>query len=129
MRAWIAHAEHAHTWRLRHAIFFGGPFDPACANDLPRWPLGPQAGAWPAPSRNRVNRGGSWNHLPRNLRSANRNRNEPDNRNNNLGFRLARTPLTSQSRRVHGRDRVSTKGVDGRPWRALAGAAVLISMG
>ncbi|MFO7675686.1 MAG: SUMF1/EgtB/PvdO family nonheme iron enzyme [bacterium] len=38
---------------------------------------------------NRVNRGGSWNNNARNLRSANRNRNEPSNRNNNLGFRCA----------------------------------------
>jgi hypothetical protein len=37
-----------------------------------------------------VIRGGSWNNNPRNDRSANRNRNEPGNRNNNLGFRLAR---------------------------------------
>jgi RNA-directed DNA polymerase len=28
-RAWIAHAEHARTWRLRHAIFKDGRFDPA----------------------------------------------------------------------------------------------------
>ena len=27
--SWIAHAEHADTWRLRHAIFAGGAFDPA----------------------------------------------------------------------------------------------------
>lgn len=27
--SWIAHAEHADTWRLRHAIFEGGVFDPA----------------------------------------------------------------------------------------------------
>jgi retron-type reverse transcriptase len=27
--AWIAHATHADTWRLRHAIFRGGRFDPA----------------------------------------------------------------------------------------------------
>jgi hypothetical protein len=27
--AWIAHAEHANTWRLRHSIFRGGIFDPA----------------------------------------------------------------------------------------------------
>ena len=27
--AWIAHAEHADTWRLRQAIFRGGLFDPA----------------------------------------------------------------------------------------------------
>ncbi|MGB6297547.1 MAG: SUMF1/EgtB/PvdO family nonheme iron enzyme [Rivularia sp. (in: cyanobacteria)] len=33
-------------------------------------------------------RGGSWNNNPRNCRSANRNRNEPDNRNNNIGFRV-----------------------------------------
>ena len=26
--SWIAHAEHAHTWRLRHALFRGGWFDP-----------------------------------------------------------------------------------------------------
>ncbi len=38
-----------------------------------------------------VLRGGSWNNNPRNLRAANRNRrNRPDNRNNNLGFRVVR---------------------------------------
>ena len=36
-------------------------------------------------------RGCSWNEKPRNVRSANRNRNEADNRNNNLGFRLAQS--------------------------------------
>jgi len=75
--AWIAHAEHANTWRLRHAIFDGGWFDPGIE-------------AWTAPCR-RVLRGGSWNNNPRNLRSANRNRNTTDNRNNNNGFRVART--------------------------------------
>ena len=38
---------------------------------------------------NRVLRGGSWNNKPRNVRSANRNNNTPDNRNNNIGFRPA----------------------------------------
>ncbi|MBW4668012.1 MAG: SUMF1/EgtB/PvdO family nonheme iron enzyme [Cyanomargarita calcarea GSE-NOS-MK-12-04C] len=33
-------------------------------------------------------RGGSWNNNPENCRSANRNWNTPDNRNNNIGFRL-----------------------------------------
>ncbi|MCI5145490.1 MAG: hypothetical protein D3923_08140 [Candidatus Electrothrix sp. AR3] len=35
-------------------------------------------------------RGGSWINNGRNCRSANRNRNELGNRNNRLGFRLAR---------------------------------------
>lgn len=35
-------------------------------------------------------RGGSWNNNRNNVRCAYRNRNEPDNFNNNLGFRLVR---------------------------------------
>ena len=42
VRAWIGHAEHADTWRLRHAIFRGGRFDPAEALE-----------AWTAPCRPR----------------------------------------------------------------------------
>jgi formylglycine-generating enzyme required for sulfatase activity len=34
-------------------------------------------------------RGGSWNNNPQHCRTAYRNNNEPDNRNNNIGFRLA----------------------------------------
>ena len=33
-------------------------------------------------------RGGSWNNNRKNARCAYRNRNEPDNFNNNIGFRL-----------------------------------------
>ncbi|MCG7928357.1 MAG: SUMF1/EgtB/PvdO family nonheme iron enzyme [Candidatus Thiodiazotropha taylori] len=51
-------------------------------------------------------RGGSWNNKPRKLRSANRNRNNPDKRNNNLGFRLAQSARAAlcqaPSRPVHG---------------------------
>ncbi|MFM9847386.1 MAG: SUMF1/EgtB/PvdO family nonheme iron enzyme [Hyphomicrobiaceae bacterium] len=42
------------------------------------------------PVQPRVLRGGSWNNNPRNLRSADRNRNQPDNRNNRIGFRVGR---------------------------------------
>lgn len=41
---------------------------------------------------NRVLRGGSWNNNAQNCRSANRNNNNPDNRNNNIGFRLVFVP-------------------------------------
>ncbi|WOZ80505.1 SUMF1/EgtB/PvdO family nonheme iron enzyme [Segatella hominis] len=37
----------------------------------------------------RVNRGDSWNNNARNCRLSYRNNNTPDNRNNNLGLRLA----------------------------------------
>ncbi|MBN1485062.1 MAG: SUMF1/EgtB/PvdO family nonheme iron enzyme [Chloroflexia bacterium] len=53
-------------------------------------------------------RGGSWNNNERNLRSANRNNNDPDNTNNNIGFRCVvvgappRAFLEGQVRRVHG---------------------------
>jgi hypothetical protein len=36
-----------------------------------------------------VIRGGSWNNEPENVRSANRNRNTPTKRNDNMGFRCA----------------------------------------
>ena len=40
----------------------------------------------------RVYRGGTWNNNGRNCRSAYRNANTPDNRNNNLGFRACLAP-------------------------------------
>jgi hypothetical protein len=36
-----------------------------------------------------VNRGGSWNNDAANCRTANRNTNDPTNRTNNNGFRVA----------------------------------------
>ena len=47
----------------------------------------------------RVNRGGSWNDNARNCRPANRDRNSPGIRNNNLGFRVALAP-SSRTRRM-----------------------------
>ncbi len=43
------------------------------------------------PGSNRVIRGGSWNNNPQNLRSAYRNNDRPENRNDNVGFRLVST--------------------------------------
>lgn len=38
--SWIAHAAHAQTWRLRHAMFRGGPFDPAAPTTFRDGPCG-----------------------------------------------------------------------------------------
>jgi hypothetical protein len=53
---------------------------------------------------NRVNRGGSWNNNARNCRVSNRNNNTPDNRNNNLGFRLVSSPRSSIDGRMASTD-------------------------
>jgi len=53
-----------------------------------------------------VLRGGGWNNNQNNIRSANRNNNTPDNRNDNIGFRCVGAPgafLKGQVRRVYGR--------------------------
>ena len=43
-------------------------------------------------------RGGSWNNNPRNCRSAYRNNNSRDNRNNNIGFRVCCVPPSTLRR-------------------------------
>ena len=48
---------------------------------------------YPEPGRvAQLLRGGSWNNNPRNCRSATRNHNQPDNANNNVGFRVVCLP-------------------------------------
>jgi formylglycine-generating enzyme required for sulfatase activity len=44
-----------------------------------------------ATGSNRVIRGGNFNNNAQNTRSANRNNDDPDNRNNNIGARLVST--------------------------------------
>jgi len=83
INAWVAHAQPVNTVQLRHTLFAGGWFDPLWANQSPV----KASVLW----EKRVLRGGSWTNNPTRLRSANRNINTPDNRNNNNGFRLAST--------------------------------------
>jgi hypothetical protein len=74
--------------------------------------------------RFRVLRGGSWNNNARNCRSARRNRNNPANRNHNLGFRLA---LAAPSSTVYnpGRRKLISPGVSGRTVRVPAKPATV----
>ncbi len=53
-----------------------------------------RASGGPCRTAGRVRRGGSWNNQPRHCRSANRNRNDPGNRNHNNGFRVV-VPLSA----------------------------------
>ena len=58
------------------------------------------------PVRDSTGRGGSWNNNQNNARCAYRNRNNPDNSNNNIGFRVAAShgvPTWPEMSRVHGR--------------------------
>lgn len=50
-----------------------------------------------------VVRGGSWNNNDHNARCAYRNNNEPENHNNNLGFRSAKISSMGRKAAVHGR--------------------------
>jgi hypothetical protein len=45
------------------------------------------------PEHHRVVRGGAFNNNDRNLRCAYRNNNDPNNRNNNIGFRVVVSTL------------------------------------
>jgi hypothetical protein len=61
-----------------------------------------------------VLRGGSWYNNPQNARAAYRNNNNPDNLNNNNGFRVVRAVHDSAFRSVNPR---------GRAWHEPAGGA------
>ncbi|NJM47317.1 MAG: SUMF1/EgtB/PvdO family nonheme iron enzyme [Alkalinema sp. RU_4_3] len=83
-------------------------------------------------------RGGSWNNNPRNCRSAYRNHNSPDNRNNNLGFRVvcvfpAAASTLHPSELVDGNRsgvhrRVQLVPVIGRPIRKAKGLVSLVGL-
>ncbi|MFY4727482.1 SUMF1/EgtB/PvdO family nonheme iron enzyme [Nitrospira sp. BLG_2] len=61
-------------------------------------------------------RGGSWNNEPDNVRSANRNRNTPTNRNDNIGFRCAQDACPMAGVRVFiGETRSALSGVQTDP--------------
>jgi RNA-directed DNA polymerase len=73
VRAWVAHAAHAHSYGLRRSVLCRRSKDGR-------------------PGRNgsfRGVRGGNWNNNSNNLHASNWNNNDPTNENNNLGFRVA----------------------------------------
>ncbi|MCH9682705.1 MAG: SUMF1/EgtB/PvdO family nonheme iron enzyme [Deltaproteobacteria bacterium] len=72
---------------------------------------------------NRVIRGGSWNNDADNARSACRNRNQPDNRNDNLGFRAAQGVLLLARRSRSITDGGDLAAVHGMPRSASCAGA------
>lgn len=62
----------------------------------------------------RVLRGGSWNNIARNLRAAARNANHPGDRNDNLGFRLARAQAPAGAPAPDPTDVLSARSTAGR---------------
>ncbi len=82
---WGLYDMHGNVWEwvedVWHDSYEGAPADGSAWTD----------GEGKQSSRDRVIRGGSWINDPRDLRSACRVRNEPDVRNDYLGFRVART--------------------------------------
>ena len=75
---------------------------------------------------NRVVRGGSWNDNARNVRAAYRNHNDPTDRNDNIGFRCART-----HERVGGSapEQVCFHDVPGRGWGSPKATAAGVLVG
>lgn len=55
---------------------------------------------WGSADRARVLRGGSFNNEAQNVRCAIRNRNNPENRNDNIGFRVASHDLPAGAQRL-----------------------------
>ena len=62
-----------------------------------------RTGGWVPGSRNRVNRGGGFNNEAANARSGNRNGNEPENRNDDNGLRVANASPGQIARVIHPR--------------------------
>jgi len=79
-------------------------------NALPLRRFGPSASA------PRAVRGGGWNNPASNARAGYRNRNEPDNRNNNQGFRVVvcchkRSPGAASWQACHGSSASASRGL------------------
>src|SRR6185295_9300866 len=69
----------------------------------------------------RVLRGGAFNNEPRNVRCAVRNRNEPDERNDNIGFRVVVSTFLPRPELSGGASALSVRGEE---WRSRFPAAL-----
>jgi formylglycine-generating enzyme required for sulfatase activity len=83
--AWGLYDMHGNVWEwvedIWHDSYQGAPTNGSAWTD----------GEGRNPSRSRVIRGGSWYSNPRTRTAMRRDRDGPDGRDSNLGFRVART--------------------------------------
>jgi formylglycine-generating enzyme required for sulfatase activity len=77
---WGLHEMHGNVWEWVEDTY--GPYPEVQTDSSPRVD---------GDESKRVLRGGSWDDIPRNLRSADRGRGQPGSRGINVGFRVART--------------------------------------
>ena len=118
------------VWEWTTSMYQDYPYDPNDGRENPE------------NQGRRVVRGGSWNNNQDNARSAYRNNNTPDNRNNNLGFRvvcsshIVRPPSKAQAGAVtdrlvaSGRHRFTaqtTSGIDRRLRFAIRGEGFMMA--
>ncbi len=114
---WGLHDMHGNVWEWVQD--WHGDYPPESVTD----PTGPATGVL------RVLRGGSWISNGQDVRSANRNRNDPGNRNDGIGFRLARGQgpeprMRSPDKSIHHRPNMSCFKL-GNPFQDAVNGATL----
>jgi hypothetical protein len=96
-------------------------FSPACTGICNNRPAGSSSGV--PRKQTRVLRGGSWNNNADNARGVQRNRNSPDNRNDNNGFRVVSSHIPASANPGEIADHGLRYATAGLKWRGCIPSA------